>query len=230
MDKKSFRAKIEELKSNLVRGSCASQVAMETRCKEEAYNEVLALLDEMPDEGVDYKRLNSMLDDALSKETEESWNERLDKKDYRARYKRIARSEQFKRSHEGMSIGEVIHIEGKGSVSSLSLVDKAARWFNDIADMCQRITTGNLSHMGATIRGKAIRAAEFINKHKEPVSEDLDDAALIICAELLKGETVIIDGYEYVVISDAEECFKAGANWQKKRMIDDAKEEREFIR
>ena len=175
MDKESFRARIEELKSNLVRGACASQVAMETRCKEEAYNEVLALLDEVPDEGVDYKKLNSMLDDALSKETEESWNERLDKKDYRARYKRIAQSEQFKRSHENMSIGEVIHIEGE-----------------------------------------------------ESVSEDLDDAALMICAELLKGETVIIDGYEYVVFSDAEECFKAGANWQKKRMIDDAKEERVY--
>lgn len=80
MNKEEFRTKIEELRSNLVRGACASQVAMETRCKEEAYNEVLALLDEVPDEGVDYKKLNSMLDGALSKETEESWKRDLIKR------------------------------------------------------------------------------------------------------------------------------------------------------
>ena len=50
---------------------------------------------------------------------------------------------------------------------------------------------------------------------KEPVSEELEEAATEICSEILKGETVIIDGYEYVVLSDAEECFKAGAKWGK---------------
>lgn len=45
-------------------------------------------------------------------------------------------------------------------------------------------------------------------------SEDLEDAAIEICSKVLKGETINIDGYEYVVLSDAEECFKAGANYQ----------------
>lgn len=36
--------KIEELKSQLIRGACSSQIAMETACKEEAYNEVLDIL------------------------------------------------------------------------------------------------------------------------------------------------------------------------------------------
>lgn len=52
---------------------------------------------------------------------------------------------------------------------------------------------------------------------EEPISKELEDAAIEICSEILKGETVIIDGYEYVVLSDAEECFKAGSKWQKEQ-------------
>lgn len=47
-----IREGIEKLKSNLIHGACSSQVAMETRCKEEAYNEVLAILDTMQEESV----------------------------------------------------------------------------------------------------------------------------------------------------------------------------------
>ena len=45
-----IRENVERLKSQLLRGACSSQVAMETRCKEEAYNEVLAILDTMQKE------------------------------------------------------------------------------------------------------------------------------------------------------------------------------------
>lgn len=47
-----FRKEVERLKSNLIHGACSSQVAMENRCKEEAYNEVLAILDTMQKEPV----------------------------------------------------------------------------------------------------------------------------------------------------------------------------------
>ena len=47
-----FRKEVEKLKSQLLRGACSSQIAMETRCKEEAYNEVLAILDSMQEEHV----------------------------------------------------------------------------------------------------------------------------------------------------------------------------------
>lgn len=47
-----IRQEVEKLKSNLIHGACSSQVAMETRCKEEAYNEVLAILDSMQEEPV----------------------------------------------------------------------------------------------------------------------------------------------------------------------------------
>ena len=55
--------------------------------------------------------------------------------------------------------------------------------------------------------------------HTIPVSEDLDDAAIEICSNILKGETITVDGYEYVVLSDAEECFKAGSSWQKQQLM-----------
>ena len=100
-----IREGVERLKSQLLRGACSSQVAMETMCKEEAYNEVLAILDTM---------------------------------------------------------------------------------------------------------------------QEEPVSDDLKEAAIEICSKVLEGETVVIDGYEYVVLSDAEECFKAGAKWQKEQMMANA--------
>lgn len=47
-----IREEVERLKSNLIHGACASQIAMETRCKEEAYDEVLAILDSMQEEPV----------------------------------------------------------------------------------------------------------------------------------------------------------------------------------
>lgn len=45
-----IRNEVEKLKSNLMYGACSSQVAMETRCKEEAYNEVLSIMDSMQEE------------------------------------------------------------------------------------------------------------------------------------------------------------------------------------
>ena len=51
-DKEKFRKEVEKLKSNLIYGACSSQIAMETMCKEEAYNEVLAILDTMQEEPV----------------------------------------------------------------------------------------------------------------------------------------------------------------------------------
>lgn len=51
------------------------------------------------------------------------------------------------------------------------LWEKSVLWFRDIAELCYRLTSGNVSHLGATIRGKAIRAAEFIEKHKESKNE-----------------------------------------------------------
>lgn len=50
IDEDKLKSKIEGLKSNLIHGACSSQIAMETCCKEEAYNEVLAILNSMQEE------------------------------------------------------------------------------------------------------------------------------------------------------------------------------------
>ena len=62
-----IKAEVEKLKSQLLRGDCSSQIAMETMCKEEAYNEVLAILDAMQEEpekikkGCKYRCLSDMV-------------------------------------------------------------------------------------------------------------------------------------------------------------------------
>ncbi len=53
------------------------------------------------------------------------------------------------------------------------LFEKAAGWFDDIADIAGRLTTGNVSHMAPTIKGKATRSAEFIRKHGDG-SDDIE--------------------------------------------------------
>ena len=53
MDKvQKIREEVEKLKSQLLRGACSSQIVIETMCKEEAYNEVLAILDSTQEEPV----------------------------------------------------------------------------------------------------------------------------------------------------------------------------------
>lgn len=45
MEAKEIRAEIIRLKGELIRGACASQTEFETRCKEEAYDNVLNFID-----------------------------------------------------------------------------------------------------------------------------------------------------------------------------------------
>lgn len=52
-----------------------------------------------------------------------------------------------------------------------SMIDSAITWFEDIAEMCSRLTPGNVSHNEAAIRGKAIRAAEWLTKKRKPKPE-----------------------------------------------------------
>lgn len=63
IDEDKLKSKIEGLKSNLIHGACSSQIAMETRCKEEAYNEVLTVLDSMQEEPVsEFLNTESMIE------------------------------------------------------------------------------------------------------------------------------------------------------------------------
>ena len=50
------------------------------------------------------------------------------------------------------------------------IIDKEFRdmlisWFEDIEDTCSKLTSGNVSHQGATIRNEATRCTTFIKKY-----------------------------------------------------------------
>ena len=44
------------------------------------------------------------------------------------------------------------------------LLKKAIHWFKNIVDDCDHLTSGNVSHQRATIKGRAIRCAEYVRK------------------------------------------------------------------
>lgn len=45
------------------------------------------------------------------------------------------------------------------------VLELARCWFEDIKEKCERLTTGNVSHMGATIRALAKECVEYIDIH-----------------------------------------------------------------
>lgn len=45
------------------------------------------------------------------------------------------------------------------------LRENIIKWFNNIAEEADRLTTGNVSHKKAMIKGMAARSAEFVEKH-----------------------------------------------------------------
>lgn len=51
------------------------------------------------------------------------------------------------------------------------MIEKAIRWFEDIAEWGREITSGNVSHLAAAIRWQAIYAAEYLAKHKGKESD-----------------------------------------------------------
>ena len=44
------------------------------------------------------------------------------------------------------------------------LKDILVYWFEDINELSSKLTSGNVSHQGATIRNKAIRCSKFIKE------------------------------------------------------------------
>lgn len=44
------------------------------------------------------------------------------------------------------------------------LKDLLVSWFEDIEELSSKLTSGNVSHQGATIRNKTIRCSKFIKE------------------------------------------------------------------
>ena len=78
IDEDKLKSKIEGLKSNLIHGACSSQIAMETRCKEEAYNEVLTILNSMqkePNLSNVERTVKNWKEEPVSEDFETEWKE-----------------------------------------------------------------------------------------------------------------------------------------------------------
>ena len=54
----------------------------------------------------------------------------------------------------------------KDSMTKDELLEQAIYWFKIIDEDLRRLTTGNLPHNAATTKGRAKRAFEFLEKHK----------------------------------------------------------------
>ena len=46
------------------------------------------------------------------------------------------------------------------------LLDRAIEWFGDVIEKSERLTSGNVAHQGATIRGFAKNCIEFLTMHR----------------------------------------------------------------
>lgn len=51
------------------------------------------------------------------------------------------------------------------------LRDDIIKWFNNIAEEADTLTTGNVSHKKAMIKGMATRSAEFVEKYSIGIAD-----------------------------------------------------------
>ena len=101
--------------------------------------------------------------------------------------------------------------------------EKAIRWFENIADECDKLTSGNVAHLRAQIKGMAIRSAEYLKK-QEPASEDLEKESDVMATKLFK-EFFPQDG-DTITLNDFCKGLRAFAHhftqWQRAQMTKDA--------
>lgn len=55
------------------------------------------------------------------------------------------------------------------------LRDKIIKWFNNIAEEADFLTTSNVSHKKAMIKGMAARSAEFVERYSVGIADGASD-------------------------------------------------------
>lgn len=55
------------------------------------------------------------------------------------------------------------------------LRERIIKWFKNIAEEADTLTTGNVSHKKAIIKGMAARSAEFVEKYSIGVADCVSD-------------------------------------------------------
>lgn len=86
-----------------------------------------------------------------------------------------------------------------------SLIEKATKWFDNIVDECQKLTAGNVSHIGTQIKGMAKRSAEYLRRHKDdPTNEEFKKELNEWC-KYTHQDAIVATAVHF-------------ANWQKEQM------------
>lgn len=57
------------------------------------------------------------------------------------------------------------------------LIESSIGWFSDVVEKCRRLTSGNVSHNAANLRGFACRCSEYITKHNTDNDELIAETA-----------------------------------------------------
>lgn len=63
----------------------------------------------------------------------------------------------------------------KGYVITDELRDNIIKWFNNIVEEADTLTTGNVSHKKSMIKGMAARSAEFVEKYSVGIADVASD-------------------------------------------------------
>lgn len=130
-------------------------------------------------------------------------------KDYRERYKRITQSEQFKKSHDGMSVGEIMHVEGEECISEIDFGQELYKAFGQVKDFT----------LGLQI---AKRFYDMGKNHQEPVSEDFKIALNKKLREAQDWTYIEEEGGECPLNEEfgafeLKEFAEWGAKWQREQ-------------
>lgn len=94
------------------------------------------------------------------------WN--WDNYDYRVKpepkYRHFANAEECLKGHSFWCKSGGIIMKQEYIIDK-ELKDMFVSWFENIEEISSKLTSGNVSHQGATIRNKAIRCSKFIKEH-----------------------------------------------------------------
>ena len=109
--------------------------------------------------------------------------------------------------------------------------EKAIRWFENIAEECYQLTSGNVAHLRTQIKGMALSSAEYLKKQESAIEKctSLDDNQNTDSVEEIKaywesiskpdrqlGTAAKIDIKQFVAI------ISHFAQWQKEKVLKDA--------
>lgn len=73
------------------------------------------------------------------------------------------------------------------------LRDKIIKWFNNIAEEADVLTTGNVSHKKAMIKGMAARSAEFVEKYSVGIADSANDLKEYLWLNLTESNIRLAD-------------------------------------